>query len=100
MTPIYKSSGIYLGFIHNNYLFSRDGIYLGWMNGQNYVWDTHGNYAGQLKQYNARNYIVRHVYNLAPVSKFPQPMPVTPALPNPPPNVPPIPLPIGEQDAF
>ena len=41
MKPIYKMSGMYLGFISNGFLFSRDGDYLGWIDGQ-YVWDRVG----------------------------------------------------------
>jgi len=100
MIQIYKSTGLYLGFIYNQNLFSRDGNYLGWVNGQNYVWDKNGNYAGQLKQYNGRYSIVKHIYDLSPVSKIPQPFPETPILPNPPPNLPEISLPVGEVDAF
>jgi len=32
-TYIFKSNGIYLGFLHMGNVFSRDGVYLGWVEG-------------------------------------------------------------------
>lgn len=99
-TNIYKSNGTYLGFIWNNFLFSRDGEYLGWLEGTA-VWDKHGTYRGQLFEQGGNTFIIVNQLIIQPVPRNPKLLPpLRPALPNPPPNVSPINLPIGFVDAF
>jgi hypothetical protein len=91
MKPIYKMSGAYLGFTSNGFLFSRDGDYLGWIDGQ-YVWDAAGRFRGQLWE---GKYIIFNPFRVQPLPKQPRAKPVVPALPNPPPNIPPVAPPTG-----
>lgn len=95
-TPIYKAAGTYLGFISNGSLFSRDGEYLGWIEGK-FAWDATGRFRGQL--WNG-NYIIFNRFAVQPLPKHPRDVPNRPALPNPPPNIPPISLPTGWVDGF
>ena len=97
---IFKSSGNYLGFITNNFIFSRDGVYLGWVDENKYVWDTSGRYKGGLSTIGEYEYIVRHQYTMSPVPRAPKITPPTPAIPPPVPNIPPINLQIGFEDGF
>ncbi len=96
---IFKSSGIYLGFISNGFIFSRDGIYLGWLDGE-FAWDTDGKFRGIIMKQNGNRYIVMNKFAVPPVPRSPRPEPAKPVLPNPPANIPPIPLSVGYKDAF
>ena len=45
MTPVFKWSGEYFGFIHNENLFHANGAYFGWIeDGQ--AWSSDGAYLG------------------------------------------------------
>jgi hypothetical protein len=51
MTPVFKWSGEYFGFIHNENLFHADGAYLGWIeDGQ--AWASDGTYLGEVAEEN------------------------------------------------
>lgn len=97
MRPIFKSTGIYVGFILNGALFSRDGDYLGWLEG-NYVWDAKsGRFRGQV--WNDK-YITVDQFAVQPLPKQTKAKPATPPLPHPPPNISPVALPTGWIDSF
>jgi len=96
MNLIFKSSGIYLGFLSNGYIFSRDGEYLGWME-DNFAWDTKGRFRGQL--WNDK-YIILNRFAVSPIPRTARMTPPTPALPAPPANTAPVLLPTGWVDSF
>jgi hypothetical protein len=102
MQFVFKSSGIYLGFISGTSLFSRDGEYLGWIEGL-HVWDPQGRYRGQLWSAvpNSPNkYVITNRFRVAPVPRPAKPIPAKPPLPAPPANLAPVILPTGWADAF
>lgn len=94
---VFKSTGVYVGFIVNGSLYSRDGEYLGWIEGK-HVWDAAGRYRGQL--WHDDRYIIFNRFGVTPVPRAPKPSPAPQALPNPPANIPAIALPTGWQDSF
>jgi hypothetical protein len=96
MSFIYKSTGTYMGFISNGSIFSRDGAYLGWIEGA-YAWDAAGRFRGQIWN---EKYIIINRFVVQPVPKQPRAAVASPALPNPPPNIPPTALPTGWLDSF
>ena len=97
---IFQSNGQYLGFTREDgYILSRDGIYLGWLEGD-FAWDKDGQFRGKLYQINGNYYILRNVYSVAPVPKTPRLSPSVSAIPNPLPNVAPVQLQIGLKDGF
>jgi hypothetical protein len=97
MRYVFKSTGTYLGFVtDNNVLYSRDGGYLGWLDGP-HAWDASGKYRGQLW---SEKYIITNRFGVQPLSRPPRPAPPFPALPVPVANIPPIGLPTGWGDAF
>ena len=96
MSFIYKTTGIYLGFISNGSIFSRDGEYLGWLEGI-YAWDKDGRFRGQLWK---ERYIVLNRFVVPPVPKAPRVSIKPTALPDPPPNLSPIAVPTGWVDSF
>ena len=72
MTPVFKWSGEYFGFIHNENLFHADGAYLGWIeDGQ--VWASDGSYLGEIVE---ENYILRRTNRLPPLAKIPKSQPI------------------------
>lgn len=72
MTPVFKWSGEYFGFIHNENLFHADGACLGWIeSGQ--VWASDGTYLGQVME---ENYILRRTNMIAPLPKIPRSLPI------------------------
>lgn len=93
---LFKISGTYFGFIHEANIFSRDGVYLGWIEGK-YVWDSLGNFRGELYD---EKFILRNQLVIPASSRPPKPYPVVPPLPNPPPNITPYSPPIGYTEAF
>jgi hypothetical protein len=94
---IFKTPGTYLGFItQDNHLFSRDGDYLAWLEG-NHVWDKSGRFRGQIWK---EKYIISNRFAVAPVPRPPKNPPPRPALPDPPANLDPVVLPTGWIDAF
>lgn len=97
--PIFKTNGNYLGFVNNDFLFSRDGVYLGWLEG-NFVWDKSGNFRGSLMDLSAHHYILSNKFAVPPIPKTPIIAPITPPLPPPPSNIAAAPAPFGLLDAF
>ena len=99
---IFKSSGQYFGFVDkdNGNIFSWDGQYLGWVDG-NYVWDTAGQFRGEIKEIAGHFYILKNMYVLPPLPKSPKlnPLPIISA-PTPQSVIPPITLDIGWVDGF
>ena len=96
MQYIFRSTGIYIGFVANGTLFTRDGEYLGWVEGP-YAWDASGRFRGQFW---GDGYLIVNRFAVPPVPKLPRVPPSRPMLPNPPPNRLPVALPTGWQDAF
>lgn len=96
MTPIFRTNGMYLGFMLNSFLFSRDGEYLGWIE-NNYFWNSEGKFLGQIWQ---EKYIIFNQFAVPPVPKNPRIAPTTPAIPPPPANISPTTLSTGWKDAF
>lgn len=97
---IFQSSGQYLGFIREDgYILSRDGVYLGWLEG-NFAWDKDGQFRGQLSKINENYYILKNMYSVSPVPKTPRPVPSVSTVPNPFPNIASIQLKIGFKDGF
>lgn len=96
MNFIFKSNGVYIGFISTGSLFSRDGEYWGWVE-NNYVWDSRGNFRGQI--WNSK-YIIFNQFAVSPVPRLPKLPPSTPVLPQPPINLSPVTLPTGWSDSF
>jgi len=98
-THIFKSTGQYLGFIKNGTLYSRDGNYLGWSEGK-YIWDASGNFRGELTERNNNFYILKNILAVPPIPKSPKSGALAPTIPNPRPNISPIPLQIHLKDGF
>ena len=101
MDFVFRPTGLYLGFIVNGVLFSRDGVYLGWAE-SSFVWDAAGRFRGQLLNTHVQNnkYLVYNKFGVQPVPKPPRDAPIPPALPPPPQNIASISLPTGWGDAF
>jgi len=100
---IFKSDGKNLGFIRDNYVFSRDGIYLGWVEKKeenNLVWDVEGKYRGVLREDKGNYYILTKKFEISPISRIPKKVPNISLPPDPPKNIPPIVLPVDAEDAF
>ena|SRR3989344_8621478 len=98
MKYIFWSNGNYLGFIDDSgNLFSRDGLYLGWVEGSLIWGGDDGQFRGQTW---GDKYILRNKYSITPIAKIPRTTPVTPVLPTPPANIAPTILPVGFVDAF
>jgi len=96
MNHIFKSTGIYIGFIANGFLFSRDGEYLGWIE-NTFVWDAKGRFRGQIWQ---EKYIIYNPFAVSPVPRTPRSAPQMPVVPPPPANIGPVTLPTGWADSF
>ena len=97
---IFRSNGHYLGFVKRDFLFSRDGAYLAWIDDDNNVWDTRGKYRGRLEEINKQKYILKNKYAMSPVPIPSKPTPPAPSIPAPPPNIPSIVLSIDLEDGF
>ncbi len=100
---IFKSEGNYLGFIRNNFVFSRDGIYLGWVEQIDHhqaIWDSEGKFRGLLIEKNSNHYILTRKFEMPPFSRTPKKIENVQIPPDPPPNVPPMTLPVDFEDAF
>ena len=75
---IFKWNGEYFGFIRRGYLFSRRGEYRGWIDRNQRVWRSNGEFLGQLVD---EKYILRRNTMVAPVPKVPKVPPVPPVPP-------------------
>lgn len=99
---LYKSNGNYLGFIQNDTIFDRDGNSLGWLEGA-FVWDSFGRFRGSLIKSATNNqvfYVWLNKFAISPLPKNPRPTSIVTAIPSPPPNIPPVTLPVGWIDSF
>jgi len=96
---ILRSNGNYIGFIDNNNIFSRDCLYLGWVEG-NYVWDKNGNFRGILTEINGNQYVILNQLQIPPIPRIPRLQPLPPTPPMPAPNILPISLPVGYIDGL
>ena len=97
---IYLLSGFYFGFVNNGFLYSRDGICLGWIDESDFVWDLGGRFKGQIHKHGEHHYIIRQRFGLPPISRSPQsPIPSIAPL-APPVNINPVDLGIEIIDAF
>ena len=92
-----KREGMVIGNEYN--IFSRDGIYLGWLENE-LVWDSRGNFRGQVNILNGNRYILKNSFSIPPIPRIPKIPPISPIPPVPPINISPIMLPIGYEDAF
>jgi hypothetical protein len=99
-TYIHLSNGTYFGFISNDFLYTRDGAYIGWVEKDKSVWDKHGKYRGHIVTVGEANYIFKHKFLIAPIPKTPRVVPATPAVPPPAVNRVPIIVPLPYEDAF
>lgn len=54
--PVFRWSGEYFGFVHKDFLFSKEGLYLGWVDRDGLVWRANGRYLGELME---ANYVMR-----------------------------------------
>jgi len=77
MTAIFKWSGEYFGFIHNENLFRADGTYLGWLE-HGEVWASDGAYLGEVVE---ENYVLRRTNVIMPLPKTPRIPPTKPIRP-------------------
>ena len=96
---IFTSRGQYLGFIDNNYFYSRDGESLAWVDGIN-IWDKDGDFRGKITELDGHKYILKNIYEVSPVPKPPKKIPPPISLVAPASNISPISLRIGFRDAF
>ncbi|MFH0833962.1 MAG: hypothetical protein V2A63_01055 [Patescibacteria group bacterium] len=97
---IFRSNGNYIGFVRDSTIFSRDGVYLGWIENNRFVWDSNGRFGGVLQEFNGNKYIFINKLSVMPFSRPARPTPSTVSIPNPPANIPKIDLPIGYTDTF
>jgi hypothetical protein len=99
---IYLMNGFYLGFISGGYLYSRDGICLGWIEDDKFVWDLEGKFRGSIYEYpqNKQKYIIKRRFGLPPLSR-PSRGSIPPVSPlAPPENIKPIDLGVEIIDGF
>ncbi|MFA6476532.1 MAG: 4-fold beta flower protein [Candidatus Paceibacterota bacterium] len=96
---IFKSNGYYLGFIQNGFLFSRDGVPLGWLEGE-YAWDINGKFRGVVTLNQDHIYILLNQFAISPLPKPSRIISTNPTLPAPQANIPAISLPIGWVDGY
>ena len=98
-TPFFRTTGIYIGFIFNGFVFSRDGEYLGWQEGQN-IWGKDGQFKGSVYELNGAHYILKNRFQISPIPRMPKLPPLPPTPPIPQLNKLPILVGIGLEDAF
>ena len=75
---IFKWNGEYFGFVRRGYLFSHHGEYRGWIDRNQRVWKSSGEFLGQLVD---EKYILRRNTTIPPVPKVPKVPPVSPVPP-------------------
>lgn len=78
MTPIYRRSGDYFGFIKNSRLFNANSDYLGLITEDGRVWRADGSFLGELVD---SNYIMRRRSMATPARKARRAIPARPARP-------------------
>ena len=97
---IYLSTGFYFGFVRNEFLYSRDGICLGWVDESNFVWDLKGRFRGSISKSNDHAYIIRKRFGLPPISRPPKDSIPSVIPPPPPANIEPVAWGVEVIDAF
>jgi hypothetical protein len=97
MTQFFRWDGSYLGFDSGDYLFDRNGAYIGWIEEDRSVWRSDGTYAGEVVE---GDYIMRRSIMVPPVPQVPRvpPIPPVPLVP-PVPRVPRVPM-VGWDEVF
>jgi len=76
--PLYKWSGQYVGFIHNDRLFDASSGYIGWVEEDGRCWAANGSFLGELVD---ENYVLRRTAMATPASKAAKARPASPATP-------------------
>jgi hypothetical protein len=79
MTPIFKWTGKYFGFIQDACLFDAVGRYLGWVE-EGQLWGRNGAYVGEVVE---QNYILRAKGMVPPLPRKPRIPPTAPIRPTP-----------------
>jgi hypothetical protein len=79
MTPIYRWSGQYFGFISNDRLFDASSHYLGWITEDGRVWRANGSFLGEIED---ENYILRRTSMSTPSNRSARSRPSTPSVPS------------------
>jgi hypothetical protein len=74
--PLFRWSGLFVGFLSSGCLFDANGVYLGWEDMQGRVWKRDGTHMGQRVD---GNYVMRRECSPHPV---PQPRRVPPVVPD------------------
>jgi hypothetical protein len=86
---VFKSTGQYIGFVYNNNLFTRDGIFSGWIDmNTSVVWNQFGHYKGKMTKIGDAFYILKNLFEIPPIPQSPKP-PLTPP-----------PLPLQQENIF
>ena len=78
MTPIYRWSGQYFGFLKNGNLFSNTSNYLGWVTEDGRVWKSNGQFLGEIVD---EHYILRRTSMATPATRARKATPARPATP-------------------
>ena len=78
MTPIYRWSGEYFGFIKKGRLFNAISEYLGWVTDDGRVWRADGTFLGEIEN---ENYILRRTSMATPARKARRATPAIPSTP-------------------
>jgi hypothetical protein len=78
MTPIYRWSGEYFGFLSGGNLFDASCRYLGWAAADGEVWRKDGSLLGEIVE---DNYILRNTMTVARPLQPIRPIPVIPPTP-------------------
>ena len=91
-----------MGFEESGYIFSRDNVNLGWVNGDGTdVWDSRtGEFRGKLVTIGGNTYVLRDTFVVNPVPRSPRQTTPSVRLPDPPDNIRPISLPLGTKDGL
>jgi len=101
MTYIFQSTGEYLGFIKNNYLFSRDNAYLAWIDSNN-VWNGNsGDFVGKITEIDGFHYVLIDRFSVRPIPKPTKSTPPPETTSHLPKNTPePLVLEVEKEDAY
>ena len=81
--PLFRWSGLFVGFLVDGCLFEANGGYFGWEDRLGRIWRDDGSYLGERVD---QHYVLRRSAWTTPVPQPRRVPPVTPELPLPPPN--------------
>jgi hypothetical protein len=78
--PLFTWSGEYFGFLHDGYVFDRNGKYVGWATREGAVWFRDGSFLGEIVE---DNYVLRRQTMVNPIHRVPlvPPIPAVPRVP-------------------